>query len=183
MHPELEFTLYAPGTSGAQGERERQNARYFFLLMQLISSAPSALPWSLMDNTYSALKKRVTEALLAEWPGLLPTPRYYDHLPALNPLPFMGLGKFIAARIHELRAGKGYLAAHPTWRSPVAATSCPRCGLEPEPFEHTILTCPSRQGARSRLLHGVSGIGQDTPLWSSLPLLKRLATFISVTST
>jgi len=149
----------------------------------LISSARSALPRSLMDNTYSALKKRVREALLAEWPGLLPTPGYYHHLPALNPRPFIGLGTFIAGRIHQMRARKGYLAAHPTWRSPDADTSCPRCGLEPETFEHAILTCPSRQGARSRLLHGVSSVGQDAPLWSSLPLLKRLATFTSVTST
>jgi len=149
----------------------------------LVSSAPTILPRSLMDNTYSALKKRVREALLAAWPGLLPTPGYYHHLPALNPRPFMGLGKFIAGRIHQMRASKGDLAAHPTCRTPDADTSCPRCGLEPETFEHAILTCPSRQGARSRLLQGVSSVGQDAPLWSSLPLLKRLAACIGATST
>jgi len=73
----------------------------------LISSAPSALPRSLMDNTYSALKKRVREALLAQWPGLLPTPGYYHHVPSLNPQPFMGWSKFIAGRIPQMRAGKG----------------------------------------------------------------------------
>ena len=73
----------------------------------LISSAPSALPRSLMDNTYSALKKSVREALLAQWPGLLPTPGYYHHVPALNPRPFMGLSRFIAGRIQQMRAGKG----------------------------------------------------------------------------
>ena len=149
----------------------------------LVSSAPSALPRSLMDNTYSALKKRVREALLAEWPGLLPTPGYYHHLPALDPRPFTGLGKLVAGRIHQMRAGNSYLAPHPTWRSPDADTACLRCGLEPETFQHAILTCPSRQCARSRLLQGVSSFGQDAPLWSSLPLLKRLSTFISVTST
>jgi len=149
----------------------------------LISSAPSALSRSLMDNTYSALKERVSEALLAEWPGLLPTPGEYHHVPALNPQPFIGLWKFVAGRIHQMRAGKSYLADHPTWTSPDADTSCPRSGLKPATFEHAILTCPSRQGAPSRLLDGVSSVGQDAPLWSSLPLLKRLATFISVTST
>jgi len=109
----------------------------------LVSPAPSTLPRSLMDNTYSALKTRVREALLAEWPELLLPPEYYHHLPAVNPPPFMGLGKFIAGRIHQMRAGKSYLAAHTTWRSPDADTSCPRCGLEPERFEHAILTCPS----------------------------------------
>jgi len=78
---------------------------------------------------------------------------------------------------------KSYMAAHPTWRSPDADTSCPRCGLEPETFEHTILSCLSRQGARSRLLHSVRSVGHKAPLSSCLPLLKSLATFISVTST
>jgi len=140
-------------------------------------------PQSLMDITYSTQKKRVRETLLTEWASLFPTPGYYQHPPALHPRPFMGLGKFVAGRIHQLRAGKSYLAAHPTWRSPDADTSCPRCGLEPETFEHAILSCPSRQHSRSRLLHGVTDVSPQAPLWSSLPLLKRLATFIGVTST
>jgi len=89
----------------------------------LVSSAPTVPPRSLIDNTYSALKKRVREALLAEWPKLLPTPGYYHHLPSLNPRPFMGLDKFMAGRVYQMRAGKGYLAAHPTGRSPDADTS------------------------------------------------------------
>jgi len=150
----------------------------------LVSPVPTVPPRSLMDNTYSALKKRVREALLEEWPRLFPTPEYYrHHPPALNPRPFMGLDKFTAGRVHQMRSGKSYLAAHPTWRSLDADTSCPSCGLEPQTFEHAILSWPSRQEARSHLLHGVISVGQDAPLWSSLPLLKRLATFISVTST
>jgi len=149
-------------------------------LVYLASTLP---PQSLMDNTYSALKKRVREKLLEEWASLFPTPGYYLHPPALSPMPFMGLGKFVAGRIHQMRAGGSYLAAHPTWRSPNADISCPRCGLEPETFEHAILSCPSRQHSRSRLLHGVTEVGPEAPLWSSLPLLQRLATFIGVTST
>jgi len=95
----------------------------------LISTAPSAHPLSLMDYTYSALKRSVMEALIAEWPGLLPTPGYYHHLPALNLQRFVGLGKLIARRIHQMSAGKSYLAAHPTWRSPDADTSYPRVVL------------------------------------------------------
>jgi len=136
-----------------------------------------------MDNTYSALKKRIREALLAEWASLFLTPGYYLHPPALSLRPFMGLGKVVAGRIHQMRAGKSYLAAHPTWRSPDADTSCPRYGLEHETFEHAILSCPSRQHSRSRLLHGVTSVGPEAPLWTSLPLLKRLAAFIGVTST
>jgi len=149
----------------------------------LVSPASTVPPWSLMDNTYSALKKRVREALLTQCPALLPTPGYYHHAPTVNSRPFMGLGKLIAGRIHQIRAGKSYLAAHPTWRSPNVDTSCPRCGLEAETFKHAILTCPSRQGARACLLHGVSSVCQDASPWSSLPLLKRLATFLRVTTT
>jgi len=156
--------------------------------MPMISShlgcpAPVLPPNSLMDNTDSALKRRVREALRVEWASLFPTPGYYLNPPALHPRPFMGLGKFITGRIQQMRAGKSYLAAHPTWRSPDADTSGPRCGLEPETFEHAILSCPSRQQSRSRLLHGVTDVGPEAPLRSSLPLLKRLATFIGVTST
>jgi len=149
----------------------------------LVTPTPVLPPQSLMNNTYSALKARVRAALLAEWASLFPTPGYYRHLPALTTRPFMGLGKFVAGIINQRRAGKSYLAAHPTWRSPDAETSCPRCGLESETLEHAILSCPSRQDVRSRLLHGVTDVGHEAPLWSSLPLLKRLAAFISVTST
>jgi len=149
----------------------------------LVCPYPILPPQSLMDSTYSALQKRVREKLLEEWSSLFLTLGYYLHPPALQPRPFMGLGKFVAGRIHQMRAGKGFLAAHPTWRSPDAATSCSRCGLEPETYEHAILSCPSRQHSRSRLLHGVTDVGPEAPLWSSLPLLKRLATLIGVTST
>jgi len=63
-----------------------------------------------------------------------------------------------------MRARKGYLAAHPTWRSLDADTSCRRYGLEPETFEHAILSCPSRQYSRSRLLHGVTDVGPEAPI-------------------
>jgi len=49
-----------------------------------------------MDNTYSALKKRMREALLEEWSRLFPAAGYYHHPPSLSPQPFMGLNKFIA---------------------------------------------------------------------------------------
>jgi len=149
----------------------------------LVCPAPVLPPQSLIDSTYSALKKRVREKLLEEWASLFPTAGYCLHPPALNPRPFMGLGKFVDGRIHQMRAGKSYLAAHRTWRSPDADTCCPRCGLEPETFEHAILSCPSRHHSRSSRHHGVTDVGREAPIWSSLPLLKRLATFIGFTST
>jgi len=117
-----------------------------------------------MANTYSALKKRIRVELLMEWASLFPTPGYYLHPPTISPRPFMGLGKFVAGRIHQMRAWKSYLATHPTWRSPDADTSCACCGLEPETLEHAILSCPSRQHTRLRLLHGVADVGPEAPL-------------------
>ena len=140
-------------------------------------------PQSLMTSTYSAVKKRVWEALLDDWSRLFTLRAYYAHPTALHPQPFMGLSKFMARRILQMSAGKSYLGAHPSRRAPEADTSCPRCGLGPETFEQAILGCPFRQGARSRILHGVTDVGHEAPLWSSLPLLKRLATYISVTAT
>jgi len=158
-------------------------SRMLMINSHLVSPALTLPPQSLMDNTYSALNKRIRDALLREWATLFPTPGYYRHPPALPPRPFMGLGKFVAGRIHQMRAGKCYLAAHPTWRSPNADSSCPRCGFEPQTLAHTILSCLSRQHSRSRLLHGLTDVGHKAPIWMSLPWLKRLATFISVTST
>ena len=68
----------------------------------LVWPTPVLPPKSLMDSTYSALKMRVRETLLEEWASLFPTPGYYLHAPALHRRPFMGLGKFVAGRIHQM---------------------------------------------------------------------------------
>jgi len=78
----------------------------------IVSTALTVPPLSLMDNTYSALKKRVREALLDECARLFPMPGYYYHLPTVRPRPFIGMGKFVAGRIHQVRSCKSYLATH-----------------------------------------------------------------------
>jgi len=70
----------------------------------LLCPTPNLPPQSLIDNTCSALKKRIREKLLAEWASLFPAPGYYQHPPSLTPRPFIGLGKFVAGRIHQMRA-------------------------------------------------------------------------------
>lgn len=140
-------------------------------------------PQSLIMSTYSALKNRVQEALIEAWSRLLPPPASCDHPTALHPRPFVGLSKFVAGWMHQMRAWKSYLAVHPSYRAPQANTSCPRCGFEPEMFEHAILTCPSGQGPHTRLLHGITDVAHEAPLWCSPPLLKRLASYITLTST
>ena len=44
---------------------------------QLVCPTPILPPQSLLDSTYSALKKRVREALFVDWASRFPTPGYY----------------------------------------------------------------------------------------------------------
>jgi len=74
-------------------------ARMPMINSHLVCPTPTLPPQSLMDNTYSALKKQVRETLLEEWASLFQTPGYYLHPPALSPRPFMGLCKFVARQI------------------------------------------------------------------------------------
>jgi len=56
----------------------------------------------------------------------------------------MGLGKFVAGRIHQRGVAKGYQATHPSWFYQNPNPTCPRGGTEPETFLHAVLTCPAR---------------------------------------
>ena len=121
--------------------------------------------------------------LLQDWVEDDPTPSYYDYPPSLTPHPFMGLGKFVAGRIHQMRAGKSYLAAHPTWSDEDPNLTCPRCEIEPETFRHAILSCPARERVRDLLLKDVSSLGKDANLWTEPLLLHALGEYIVITKT
>ena len=112
-----------------------------------------------------------------------PLSDYYPYPLRLSPHPFMGLGKFMAGRIHQMRFQKSYLAAHPSWFNAHEFTLCPLCGDEPETFSHAILRCPAKAFARACHLQGVSSVDQDAPLWSSSSVLLSLAAFIMATGT
>ena len=132
--------------------------------------------------SYARLKLRAKQPLLSDW-SATPAPPYYPYLPLTRPYPFMGLGKFVAGRIHQMRSGKSYLAADPSWGNPDADTSCPLCFEAPQTFEHAILSCPSSASQRSRLLQGVSDLALEAPVWSNQQLLIALAEFIRTTAT
>ena len=119
---------------------------------------------------------------MKEWEEDAPDPARYPYRPSLKPHPFMCLDKFTAGRLHEMRSGKSYLGAHPSWDSEVP-TTCPSCEEAPETFEHAILQCLARGPARSHHLQAVSDIGPDTPAWSSDSLLPALARFSRSTAT
>ena len=94
----------------------------------------------------------------------------------------MGLDKFTAGRLHQMRSGKSYLRAHPAWDSDAPST-WPSCSSAPEAFEHPILHCSAKEPARTRHLQGVLDIGPDARVWSSVALLGALARFIKSTAT
>ena len=134
------------------------------------------------SGSYPQLKLRCKNLLLEEWDKAAPDPARYPYRPSLKPHPFMGLDKFSASRLHQMRSGKSYLRAHPSWDNDTP-TTCPSCQNAPETFEHAILHCPAKQPARTRHLQGVLDIGPDAPVWSSATLLGALARFIMSTAT
>jgi len=140
-------------------------------------------PPDLMRKAYQALRALARRMLLQDWAEEDPTPLYYDYPPSLTPHPFMGLGKFVAGRIHQMRAAKSYLAAHPSWSDEDPILTCPRCEIEPETFRHAILSYPARARDRDLLLKDVSALGQDANLWSEPHLLRALGEYITTTRT
>jgi len=140
-------------------------------------------PPDLMRKTYPALRARARRMLLHDWTLDDPTPPYYHYPPSHNPHPFMGLGKFVAGRIHQMRAAKSYLAAHPSWSDEDPNLTCPRCETEPETFQHAILTCPARARDRDHLLKDVSSLGQDQDIWTDPHLIRALGEYITTTKT
>ena len=121
--------------------------------------------------------------MIEHWRSFSPVPVYYTFPLSLSPHPFMGLGKFMAGRIHQMQAQKSYLAAHLSWFDTSPSKLCPLCGDEEETFSHAVLRCPAKATARLRHLQGVSSVAPDSPLWSSIPLLLALASYIKETGT
>ena len=132
--------------------------------------------------SYARLKLRAKQLLLSDRSST-PAPPYYPYPPSIRPHPFMGLDKFVAGRIHQMRSGKSYLAAHRSWGNHDADTSCPLCFEAPQTCEHAILSCPSSARQRSRLLQGVWDLAPEAPIWSNQQMLIALAEFIRTTAT
>jgi len=110
-------------------------------------------------------------------------PPLYPYSACLTPDAFTGLPRFICGRIHQMRSGASYLAAHVSWRSRDSSTLCPFCEEGDESFQHAILHCPAKAHPRLTHLSGVDDIGPDGPLWLSVPLLRGLAEYLYATRT
>jgi len=129
-------------------------------------------------RSYPLLKLKCIYLPMEEWVKAAPDPARYPYLPSLKPHPFMGLEKFTAGRLHQMRSGKSYLRAHPSWDI-VAPTTCPSCLSAPETFQHTILrqqrSLPGSATFRgSRTLAPTPPSGPQAPSWAPLPALSNL---------
>ena len=133
-------------------------------------------------RTYPQLKLLCRNLLMKESEDAVPDPARYQYRPSLKPHPFMGLSKFEAGCLHQMRSGKSYLRAHPSWDD-TAPTTCPSCKEARETFEYAILHCPAKRPARTRHLQGVTAIGPDAPVSSSATLLSALTRFVRPTAT
>ena len=148
----------------------------------LFPDLPSLPSDAIMVGAYQALRRKARSLIMNHWRSL-PLPAYYSFPLRLAPHTFVGLGKFVAGRIHQMRAQKSYLAAHLSWFNASDSQLCPLCGDEPESFSHAILHCPAKAAARAHHLQGVSSVDPDAPIWSSASLLLILAAYIKATGT
>ena len=135
-------------------------------------------PPDLRRKAYQALRTRAKNRLIQDWVTDDPTPPYYEYPPSLSPHSFMGLGKFVAGRIHQMRSAKSYLAAHPSWFDENPDPTCPPCKVGPECFQHTILSCPAGIWVRDLLLKDVSSLAHDRTIWSEPLLIRALGEYI-----
>jgi len=143
-------------------------------------SVPPADPAAV---SFAALKKESRAILLLHWTSLAHPPPDYEYLRSLTPHPFMGLPKFLAGRLHQMRSGKSYLAAHPSWYNRDTPSTCPRCRMAAETFEHAILHCQARHRRKESLLPALTSLDAASPLWTSDHDIAALSRFIALTAT
>jgi len=148
----------------------------FLHLPDYLPPLPGVVP------SYSRLKLRAKQLLLSDW-SATPAPPYNPYPPSARPIPSLAWASFLEGSIHPMCSGKGYVAAHPSWDTPDADTSCPLCSDAPHLFEHAILSCLSYANQRSRLLQGVSELALEAPIWSDQRLLIPPAEVIRTTGT
>jgi len=105
-------------------------------ILPLASTDLVVLPLSRIPSfTYQAHRASLLQSLLADWLHLSPpVPLSYPYSACLTPHAFTGLSRFICGRIHQMRTGASYLAAHVSWWSRDSSTLCPFCEEDDEFF-------------------------------------------------
>ena len=157
--------------------------RFPLVLHAPLPAGSNIPPAQLITNTYHTLRTRAMDRLLKDWASNAPAPPYYSHPPRLSPHPFMGQGKFVAGRVHQMRSAKSYLAAHPSWSDENPVLTCPRCRTDQETFRHAIHHCPARSRAQDLLLKEIDSVDTDSPIWTKPLPVKALGQYITSTRT
>jgi len=105
-------------------------------ILPLASTDLIALPLSRVPSVTShALRTPLIQSLLADWLDISPPlPLSYPYWACLTPHAFTGLRQFICGRIHQMRTGASYLAAHTFWRNRNSSTLYPFCEEDDESF-------------------------------------------------
>ena len=160
-----------------------ENCSYLPLLNPHLVPTLAIPPPDPPPDSYTTLTRGSRSILLRQWSTLAPPPPGYPFAPSLSPHPFMGLSKFLAGRIHQMRSGKSYLAAHPSWFNRDLPSIWPRCRASPETFEHADLHCKSRSRQKELHLPRLYSLDADSPIWTSDHLVSSLAKFIIATTT
>ena len=73
----------------------------------LLPDLPALPSNEIMTNAYRALKRWAQTLMMEHWRSL-PLPDYYLYSLRLSPHPIMGLEKFMAGHIHQMRSQKSY---------------------------------------------------------------------------
>jgi len=84
-------------------------------------------------RAYPQLELLCRNLLIEEWEKAAQDPAKYAYRPSLKPQLFMGLSNFDAGGLHQMRSGKNYLRAHPSWDDS-GLTTCPSCAEAPKTF-------------------------------------------------
>ena len=117
----------------------------------LLADLPALPSDEIMTSAYRALRRWAQTFMMEHWRSI-PLPDYYPYPLRLSPHPFIGVGNFMASRIHQMCSQKSYLAAHPSWFNADDSPFCPHCGDEPVTFSQAILRYPTKASARVRHL-------------------------------
>jgi len=148
-----------------------------------LSANPHPHDPPISDPSYLQVETQLRSLLLKEWKEGQQPPPGYGYPPSTTPHAFMGLSRFMSARIHQMRSSKSSLASHTSWFNRDPNPLCQYCEEDDETFEHAILDCPAKAEERVSYLSRTTDLSPSAPLWSLVVLTEGLANYISATHT
>src|SRR5205807_2522828 len=109
----------------------------------------------------------VRSQLPQDWKLLWPSHPCYPYEPSLKFYSFIGLDRFTAAQLHQMRSGKSYKAAYSSEDYLDSLNLYPFSEEDGETLKLAILYCNNKVDAGKLYLPGMDNIGVGSPLWGS----------------